>query len=137
MFKKLIQSLSKSQAKQAEPTPAPAPAPAAPKAAAPAASKKAAKPEPAAKGKREPLIQEAAPTAPAAPAPIKVEAPKTPEELLGIEGKMNKEQIKDRLRLLYRRYNRAASSLNAATRAEAENMLNAIVTVREKNFGEI
>jgi hypothetical protein len=50
---------------------------------------------------------------------------------------MNKDQIRDRLKLLYRRYNRAASSLDAKTRAEADKMLDAIVKVREKNFGEI
>jgi hypothetical protein len=42
-----------------------------------------------------------------------------------------------RLKLLYRRYNRGASSLDAKMRAESEKMLDAIVEVREKYFGEI
>jgi hypothetical protein len=50
---------------------------------------------------------------------------------------MNKEQIRERLKLLYRRFNQAASSLNTKTRAEAEQMLDAIVTVREKHFGAV
>jgi hypothetical protein len=50
---------------------------------------------------------------------------------------MNKEQIRDRIKMLYRRYNRAASSLDAATREEAEIMLEAVVAIREKTFGEI
>jgi hypothetical protein len=50
---------------------------------------------------------------------------------------MSKDQIQARLKLLYRRYNRSASSLNAKIRSEADEMLNAIVQVREKNFGEI
>lgn len=63
--------------------------------------------------------------------------PKTPEELCEIQSGMSKSDIHARLKLLYRRYNRAASSLEAKTRAEAEKMLNAIVEVREKHFGQI
>ena len=63
--------------------------------------------------------------------------PKTPEELCEITPKMPKDQIQARLKLLYRRYNRSASSLDAKTRGEAGQMLDAIVTVREKHFGEI
>lgn len=51
--------------------------------------------------------------------------------------KMSKSEIHARLKLLYKRYNRAASSLNAQTREEADAMLNAIVEVREKHFGTI
>jgi hypothetical protein len=130
MFKKVIQSLSKSLSKQAEAPPA---APAKP--AAKAAAKVAAPAPPAAA--RTPIIPQAAPAPAPAPAPVVVEVPKSADELCEVTSKMNKDQIRERLRLLYRRYNRAASSLNAATRAEAEKMLNAIVTVREKNFGEI
>jgi hypothetical protein len=135
MFKKVIQSLSKSLIKQADPTPAPSPPKPEP-APAPAAAKKAAKPTPILQAIADgPAL--AAPEKPVAPAPAKVEAPKSPEELCGVEGKMNKDQIRERLKLLYRRYNRAASSLNSATRAEAEKMLDAIVALREKTFGEI
>ena len=122
MFKNVFQSISKSLKKQVD---------------TPAAEKKPAKgaeKQSAAEAKK----ASAAPAAPAAaPQPLKVEPPKSAEELCGVEGKMNKEQVRERLRLLYRRYNRAASSLNAATRAEAERMLDAIVSVREKHFGEI
>lgn len=50
---------------------------------------------------------------------------------------MSKDHIRERLKLLYRRYNRSASSLDPAVRNEAEIMLDAIVRVREKYFGEI
>ena len=122
MFKKVLQSISKSLTRQTDAPPvkasparaeAPVTTPPPPSAPAPASAK-------------------------AAPAPVKHSAaPKTAEEMLGIEPKMNKEQIRDRLKLLYRRYNRAASSLENTTRLEADSMLDAIVAVREKNFGEI
>lgn len=63
--------------------------------------------------------------------------PRTPEEMCGITSKMGKEEIRAQLALLYKRYNRATSSLNAGVRAEAEEMLDAIVAVREKVFGAI
>jgi hypothetical protein len=63
--------------------------------------------------------------------------PKSPEELCNITPKMTKDEIKARLAFLYRRYNRATSSLDAKLRAEAETMLDAIVAVREKIFGPI
>jgi hypothetical protein len=50
---------------------------------------------------------------------------------------MSKDQIQAQLKLLYRRYNRSASSLDSKIRKEADDMLTAIVVVREKNFGEI
>ena len=50
---------------------------------------------------------------------------------------MGKAEVGARLKLLYRRYNRGASSLDAKMRAESETMLDAIVEVREKFFGEI
>ncbi len=62
---------------------------------------------------------------------------KSPEQLCGINTKMTKDEIKTRLALLYRRYNRATSSLDTKLRAEAESMLDAIVAVREKTFGPI
>ncbi len=115
MFKKVLQSLSKSLNKPAAAPQSPAPA------SAPVAGSR--NPAPAARG--------------APPAPVAPSKPKTVEDLLGIDAKMSKDQIRDRLKLLYRRYNRAASSLDNNTRAEADSMLDAIVTVREKHFGEI
>ena len=50
---------------------------------------------------------------------------------------MSKLDIQARIKLLYRRYNHSAGSLDAKIRAEAETMLNAIVDVREKHFGEL
>ncbi len=72
---------------------------------------------------------------PAAPAPPK--KVQTPEEMCGITGKMAKDEVRERLALLYKRYNRATSSLDATLRAEAEEMLDAIVVIREKVFGPI
>ena len=73
----------------------------------------------------------------AAPAPAAVEPPKSPEELCGITPKMPKDEIKAQLKLLFRRYNRSASSLDAKLRSEADQLLDAIVQMREKHFGEI
>lgn len=71
-------------------------------------------------------------------APAKPSGPlKSPDELCEIMPKMSKDEIKARLKLLYRRFNRSASSLDAKIRDEAEIMLNAIVAVREKHFGEL
>jgi hypothetical protein len=72
-----------------------------------------------------------------APAAAKVEPSKSPEELCGITPKMPKDEIKAQLKMLFRRYNRSASSLDAKLRGEADQMLDAIVQMREKHFGEI
>ncbi|MDP1589932.1 MAG: hypothetical protein Q8M07_19425 [Prosthecobacter sp.] len=72
-----------------------------------------------------------------APAATKSEPPKTPEELCGISSKMPKDEVRAQLKILFRRYNRSASSLDNKTRSEADKMLDAIVEVREKHFGEI
>lgn len=73
-----------------------------------------------------------------APAPAQQAEPsKSPEELCGITPKMAKDEIKSQLKLLFRRYNRSASSLDAKLRKEADQMLDAIVQMREKHFGEI
>ena len=72
-----------------------------------------------------------------APAAARVEPSKTPEELCGITPKMPKDEIKAQLKMLFRRYNRSASSLDAKLRGEADQMLDAIVQMREKHFGEI
>lgn len=61
----------------------------------------------------------------------------TPEDRCGVTAKMSKDEIRARLALLYRRYNRATSSLDAGLRAESEEMLDAIVAVRERTFGPI
>ena len=82
------------------------------------------------------LPPKAAPGKPA-PAPAAARKPQTPEEMCGITPKMSKEEIHERLAFLYRRYNRATSSLDAALRAEAEEVLDAVVMVREKVFGPI
>jgi hypothetical protein len=114
MFKRVIQSLSKSLSRQQ----APAPADVAP-AKAPAPSK-----------------APAAPLKPMAPEPV-VAVAQSPEEMCGITSKMNKEAIREHLKMLYARFNRSASSLDAKTRKEADAMLDAIVAVREKHFGSI
>jgi len=59
------------------------------------------------------------------------------EELCEIHPSMSKSDILARLKLLHRRYNRGASSLDARLRSEAERMLDAIVEVREKHLGGI
>lgn len=112
MFKKILQSLSKSQqAKTQAPAKAPVPA------SAPA-------------GRSGVLDRVVRPGAPAV-------APQTPEDLCEVNSKMPKDQIQARLKLLYRRFNRSASSLDPKIRSEADQMLNAIVLVREKHFGEL
>ncbi len=56
----------------------------------------------------------------------------TPEQLCGITEGMTKEAISSQLAMLYRRHNRAASSLEASLREEAEIMLEVIAMMREK-----
>jgi hypothetical protein len=120
MFKKLLQSLTK-PSKPAPPPPVPASKP-----GSLLDKVGAAKP---------PVTQPPAAEKPSAtPAPQKA---RTPEEMCGITAKMSKEEVRAQLKLLYRRYNRGASSLNAQHRSEADAMLDAIVNVREKVFGEI
>ncbi len=115
MFKKILQSLSKSQSAKTQ-APAKAPAPA----VTPVA------------GRTGVLDRVVKPAAPAGAA-----APQTPEDLCEVNSKMPKDQIQARLKLLYRRFNRSASSLDPKIRAEADKMLNAIVLVREAHFGEL
>ena len=62
---------------------------------------------------------------------------RNPEDMCGITAKMSKEQIGAQLKLLYRRFNRGASSLDPKVREEADQMMDAIVAVRDKTFGEI
>jgi hypothetical protein len=162
MFKKLIQSISKSRTTQAEVTKEAPPPIKKPQAAPPPPAKvkdlPAAPPPPPAPVAKKAEPAAAVPTpavaangvanaasavAPAAAAPVVPAAEAKPvvkksiEELCAVEPKMSKDQIRERIKLIYRRYNRAASSLDAATRAEAEVMLDAVVALREKTFGEI
>jgi len=55
---------------------------------------------------------------------------RTSEDLCGIAPGMGGEEIHARLARLFRRHNRAASSLDEGLRAEAEIMLEAIVDIR-------
>jgi hypothetical protein len=68
---------------------------------------------------------------------VPAKKPPTAEEMCGVTSKMGKEEVRQKLALLYRRYNRATSSLDAKLRSEAEVMLDAIVAVREKVIGPI
>lgn len=70
-------------------------------------------------------------------APAQTKPERTPEEMCGITSDMSREQIGAQLKLLYRRYNRGASSLNPKVRDEADQMMDAIVAVRDKTFGQI
>jgi hypothetical protein len=56
----------------------------------------------------------------------------TPEELCGLTPEMTEDQISTQLAMLYRRHNRAASSLEANLREEAEIMLDVIAAMRQK-----
>lgn len=113
MFKKILQSLAKSQ--QAKTQVPPARQPSGPM----------------------PLAPTGAPSRAASSSAETKSSAASPEELCEISPKMSKDQIAARLKLLYRRFNRSASSLDPRVRDEAEKMLNAIVLVREKHFGEI
>lgn len=70
----------------------------------------------------------------AASAPINAETPQ--EELCGLHSEMTTEDIEQQLAYLYRRYNRAAASLDAAMNREAEIMLDAVIAMREKYLGK-
>ena len=62
---------------------------------------------------------------------------KTAEELCDLKDGMSIEELDDHLKLLYRRHNRAASSLDETKRKEAEIMLDAIVEVRQRYIEEV
>lgn len=125
MFRKVLESISRSFGGK--------PAPAAKRPAAKTAAPPPPAP-PAAAAKSGSLLDKVGAAKPQAPA---VSPTASPEELCGITPKMSKDQIRGQLKLLYRRYNRGASSLDAKVRGEADRMLDAIVTIREKHFGEI
>ena len=130
MFKKVFKSISKALgSKEAE-------------AAVPQAQSQPAAPAKTASQAAPAEDKSKAKAAEKAPAPAKVSAApaaptQSPEELCAVTPKMSKEEIKARLAFLYRRYNRATSSLDPKLRAEADTMLDAIVTIREKVFGAL
>jgi len=70
----------------------------------------------------------------AASAPIGTETPH--EDLCGLHSEMTTEDIEHQLAYLYRRYNRAAASLDTTMNREAEIMLDAVVAMRRKYLGK-
>jgi len=64
----------------------------------------------------------------------KINPDATPEQLCGLTSEMSQEEISAQLALLYRRHNRAASSLEPALREEAEIMLDVIAAMRQKHL---
>ncbi len=56
----------------------------------------------------------------------------SPEELCGLRDGMDMDELRNVLSQLYRRHNRAASSLDPKLRSEAEVMLDAIVDCRQR-----
>lgn len=85
----------------------------------------------------EPPVKQTASTTqykPAKDAAARVGTDKSPEELCGVTPGMDKEKIHEQLAMLFRRHNRAASSLDDKLRTEAELMLDAIVAVRERHL---
>lgn len=66
-------------------------------------------------------------------APAEEASPKmSAEELCSLQDKMTPGEMKSHLAALYRRHNRAAGSLDPKLRAEANQMLEAIVEVRHR-----
>ena len=65
-------------------------------------------------------------------APTVAAASATAEELCELHDGMTHEEMRAHLAKLYRRHNRAASSLNPELREQAERMLDAIVEVRHR-----
>ena len=57
------------------------------------------------------------------------------EQLCGLSPGMSRDEIREHLAMLYRRHNRAASSLDPTLREEAEIMLDAIARCRESLLG--
>ena len=135
MFKRVFQSLTKalgpsSKSAEAPPAPIPTPAPVAP--VFPETSRENIRPIAVTKSTGE-APRVVTPRYKAVPDPL----PRPADELCGITASMSKDQIRERLAFLYRRYNRATSSLSPDLRAEAEVMLDAVVIMREKHFGPI
>ena len=67
--------------------------------------------------------------------PERIDPHATPEALCGLRDGMTKDELREHLATLYRRHNRAASSLDDNLRGEAEIMLEAIVACRERYLG--
>lgn len=65
----------------------------------------------------------------------KIDPTARPEDLCGLTPGMSTSEIRDHLARLYRRHNRAASSLEGDLREEAEIMLEAVVRCRETFLG--
>jgi hypothetical protein len=87
----------------------------------------------------------AAPRPPTAPVPaarqewekqalVPINPGATPEQICGITSGMTREEISAQLAMLYRRHNRAASSLEAHLREEAEYMLDLVARMRQKHL---
>lgn len=131
MFRKVFKSISKALGSKEEEAAAVATPPAPAPKAAPAPTPAPPPEKPKGKASQAAPAPQPAPKAVPAPAVPK----KSPEELCEITSKMSKEEIKSRLAFLYRRYNRATSSLDPKLRAEADVMLDAVVVIREKVFG--
>ena len=107
------------------------PAPAASKVAEPKSIKTPAAPNP----EEEPEIGDDVPKARAEwlkKARKGLDADASPEQLCELRDGMTKDELRSHLALLYRRHNRAASSLDARLRSEADTMLNAIVECRKR-----
>jgi hypothetical protein len=89
-------------------------------------------------------LRTGAPTAPvpaaraawAAAAAREIDAGAAAEDLCGLRDGMTRVELADHLADLYRRHNRAASSLDPKLRREAEVMLDAIVECRQKYLAE-
>lgn len=75
---------------------------------------------------------------PSAPSPEsgRIDPNASPEVLCGLRDGMTKDELREHLAALYRRHNRAASSLDDQLRREAEIMLEAIVACRERYLGD-
>ena len=127
MFKKVIQSLSKALGPGAK----------APETGARTPAAGEYQEAPVAAPREAPTAPVAAPTGVQPQVQIKLEPTLPPDELCGVTEEMSKEDVREQLAFLYRRYNRATSSLDPHLRAESEMMLDAIVAVREKYFGPI
>lgn len=66
----------------------------------------------------------------------KLDEKESPEVLCGIDKNMPITEIESKLSALYRRHNRAASSLDPKLREESELMLEAIATLKERYLGK-
>jgi len=60
----------------------------------------------------------------------------TAEDICGLREGMTYDELDTLLKMLYRRHNRAASSLNDTKRAEADIVLDAIVEIRQRYLEE-